>query len=285
MAAPRADAERREVGPGAGAARHPHARRVVARTSIAPLLSEPRVSSSQVSQLLRGHPAEVLDEEGSGRWLRVRGADGYDGWCHTGYLRDDGPAAAPLRGAWATERRMSLGCTVAARDAVPVALPLGALLEPDEQVLSGLAMNHRARARYFAQDAAGLIRRAVELFSGAPYQWGGVTPWGVDCSGMVQTLFALHGTGLPRDAWQQAELGRAVESGSGGDLSELAAADVLFFSDRDDGRITHVALSLGESRIAHSSLSNGGFAVDDLMSAGPITAELRRTFRGARRIW
>jgi cell wall-associated NlpC family hydrolase len=160
-------------------------------------------------------------------------------------------------------------------------LPLGALLEADEEVVRGIAMNNRARSRYFEPDADLLVRRGVELFSGAPYQWGGVTPWGADCSGFIQTMFALHGTQLPRDAWMQGERGREVAS----ELSELEPADLLFFSDRDDGRPTHVALSLGGARCAHGSLANGGFGINVLDASDDVAAALRATFRFARRLF
>ena len=50
---------------------------------------------------------------------------------------------------------------------------------------------------------------------------------------------------LPRDAWQQAEVGRAA----GIDVSRWDAGDLLFFSERADGRITHVGIALGQGRM------------------------------------
>lgn len=253
--------------------------RVTVRVPIAPLMAAPRLSSGQTSQLIRGHQGDVLEEDGA--WRRIVGADGYDGWCHRGYLTSECVVApSPLRSAWTSERRMSLGCTVRQAHRVEIALPLGAILEPDEEVTHGIAMNHRARARYFAAEGEAIATRAVELFRGASYQWGGVTPWGCDCSGFVQTMFALHGTQLPRDAWMQGERGREI----GGEPAELQAADLLFFSDRDDGRITHVALSLGGPQLAHLSLANGGFGINSLNSSDPVAAGLRGTFRFARRV-
>jgi cell wall-associated NlpC family hydrolase len=175
---------------------------------------------------------------------------------------------------------MSVGCRVRRPDGAEFALPLGALLEADEEVTQGLAMNHRARSRYFAPDVETLVKRAVEHFRGAPYQWGGVSPWGSDCSGFVQTMYALHGTQLPRDAWMQGERGLEVT----GDYADLAPGDLLFFSDRDDGRITHVALSLGGAEMAHCSLANGGFGINALDASDPVSSALRATFRFARRI-
>jgi cell wall-associated NlpC family hydrolase len=84
-----------------------------------------------------------------------------------------------------------------------------------------------------------VVRTARRYFESTSYQWGGLTPWGADCSGMVQAVYALHGAALPRDAWQQAGAGRDA----GGDLAAHAPGDLLFFSDRDDGRVTHVGLA------------------------------------------
>ena len=255
------------------------ATRVVVRSAIAPLMSAPRVSAGQVSQLLRGHHAEILEHEGA--WRRLLGADGYEGWCHAGYLDDDCAGdAPPVASSWASERRMAIKCSVREPDGGVRELPLGALLDADEEVVDGIAMNHRARARYFAPDGESIATRSVECFRGTPYQWGGVSPWGADCSGLVQTMFALHGTQLPRDAWMQGERGRELSV----ELADLLPADLLFFSDRDDGKVTHVALSLGGARVAHSSLANGGFGVNDLDASDAVASALRANFRFARRI-
>jgi hypothetical protein len=48
-------------------------------------------------------------------------------------------------------------------------------------------------------------RWAEAFFAGAPYRWGGITTWGVDCSGLVQAAYRVRGIRLPRDSAQQAE--------------------------------------------------------------------------------
>ncbi len=240
-------------------------------------MSEPRPSSGQTSQLLRGHRADVLERDGG--WLRLLGADRYEGWCHEGYITALA-TGAPLESAWSTQQRISLGCTIRTARGAHLALPLGALLDQDDEVTGGKAMNQRARAAHFQPTAAAIATRGAELFVGVPYQWGGVTTWGADCSGFVQTSHALHGVSLPRDAWMQSECGREVS----GDPTELLPADLLFFSDRANGRITHVALSLGGTRLAHVSLANGGFGVNDLAADDAVALGLRKTFRFARRV-
>ena len=108
------------------------------------------------------------------------------------------------------------------------------------------------------------MRSARSLFSGTSYQWGGVTPWGVDCSGFVQRIFALHGVPLRRDAWQQADDTVLVSDDV---TAEHAPGDLLFFSDRDDKRITHVGIGTGDGGMIHSSLARGGVYAEQELSA------------------
>jgi cell wall-associated NlpC family hydrolase len=161
------------------------------------------------------------------------------------------------------------------------ALPLLAWLSPDDVVEAGDAILARERERRFPCDAGAITATACAHFTGTSYLWGGITPWGADCSGLVQSSFALHGLDLPRDAWQQAECGRDA----GTDFAALAPADLLFFSDRADRRITHVGMALGGSRMVHLALNRGGYRVeqlDDLDDA--FVCKLRERFLLARRL-
>jgi hypothetical protein len=243
------------------------------RASIAPMHAEARVSSVQISQRLAGHPVEVLHADGD--WMHVRGADGYEGWMHRGYLDLTPPSVA------ADARRLSLGCGVCDAAGRRRALPLGAWLSANEQLESGSAIAASAMREVFPRDAARIAATAVDRFAGAPYQWGGVSPWGADCSGIVQTVFWLHGVSLPRDAWQQAELG--VDAGR--DFRRWTPADLAFFSERADHRITHVGIALGDAGMVHLALGRGGYAVERLdASDDPYVTALSTRFVVARRV-
>ena len=248
----------------------PIAARVTA--AVAPVLAEPRAAATQTSQYLSG--ARLAVQEVRDEWLRVRGADQYEGWMHRGYIVDTEAASG-------RDERISLGCVARAVGGRTRELPLGALLDGDEEVVGGETGRSVELSRHFPTEGAAIAGSALRFFEGTSYLWGGVTPWGADCSGFVQTVFALHGLPLPRDAADQARAGVEVPATGGG----LVAGDLVFFSDREDGRITHVAIAIGDARVVHVALGRGGYAVESLWSEGDAyVTGLRSRIRGARRL-
>jgi gamma-D-glutamyl-L-lysine dipeptidyl-peptidase len=236
----------------------PSAGEAMVVAAVAPLHAEPKISSTQISQYLAGASLAILEDLRD--WLFVRGGDGYEGWMHQGYLARPRPTLLREGGRAA---RVSLGAVIRDRAGTRRELPLGAGLAPDDIVESGEVATSSELAERFPGTPEAIARTAEQYFVGTSYQWGGVTPWGADCSGFVQAVYALHGVTLPRDAWQQALEG--VDAGR--DLTRLAPADLLFFSDRPDHHVTHVGLALGDCRMAHVALGRGGFALERLDDA------------------
>lgn len=254
-------------------------RMAVVRSAIAPIHGEPRVSSPQISQRLAWHPVELLERRGD--WYHVRGLDRYEGWMHAGYLAPASFIGSTTIAEWPLVARRSLGCVVRGPGGELRGLPVGAFVHPDERIEFGRAVPPaELRDEFPAGDASSMVRFGSVYFEGAPYVWGGVSPWGCDCSGFVQSVFEVHGVKLPRDAWQQAEAGASISGG----LDSVVAGDLLFFSDRPDGRITHVGLGLGDLRMAHVAVGRGGFSLETLDGSTDEYADgLLERFRFARR--
>ena len=92
--------------------------------------------------------------------------------------------------------------------------------------------------------------RVLELafsYLNSPYLWGGKSPMGIDCSGFTQSVYKLLGTNIPRDAYQQAEIGATLNF-----VEEAKAGDLAYF-DNDEGRIIHVGIMMGNGKIIHAS--------------------------------
>lgn len=95
-----------------------------------------------------------------------------------------------------------------------------------------------------------IIATAFRL-KGVPYLWGGMTPKGVDCSGLVRWSCLMNGILLPRNASQIIHCGDEVS------LDKMQRGDLVFFGtpakDGKPQRVTHIGIHIGEGRIIHSS--------------------------------
>jgi cell wall-associated NlpC family hydrolase len=131
------------------------------------------------------------------------------------------------------------------------------------------------------------LEQAMGDFYGAPYRYGGTTPAGVDCSGLVQALYHKAGIRLPRTVAQQFRGGKPVSR------DNLRFGDVVFFSrycqtrGRDvviagflypgyTNEVCHDGIYLGNGRFIHAS-PRGVFI-------SRLEAQVwRQSYRGARR--
>jgi cell wall-associated NlpC family hydrolase len=118
-------------------------------------------------------------------------------------------------------------------------------------------------------EPVGLVEWARH-FVGLQYLWGGLSQYGLDCSGLVHLTYREAGVIVPRDASAQHAAARPVE------LGEERTGDVYFFAG-DDGDVFHVGLVTGRLRMLHAPES--GRRVED----GALTAERQASLAAAGR--
>lgn len=95
------------------------------------------------------------------------------------------------------------------------------------------------------------FRTSVAPWLGTPYQWGGMSQNGADCSGFTKEVLNNIGCDLPRVSRDQARMGRKVKK------TDLQPGDLVFFDMELKGVISHVGLYLGGDLMAHASSSRG----------------------------
>jgi len=236
-----------------------------------PLRSEPAHRAEQVSQLLFGEKAEIL-EINTKEWARIKcGHDGYEGWCKQGqlteitrrdYRRPTRHLSYSHKGRLLfenSEMALPLGCDLPK-------LTKGALRLSGEDVkFKGKKASHLK----LELTAEKLIAAAKEYLH-APYHWGGRSLAGLDCSGLTQMAFKLCGYPLPRDASQQAGKGTLVDF-----LQHAEPGDLAFF-DNKDGLIVHVGILLGKETIIHATDTAGHVVIDRIDQGGIVSISQKR---------
>jgi cell wall-associated NlpC family hydrolase len=115
------------------------------------------------------------------------------------------------------------------------------------------------REELLASGTGAAIAQTALALRGVPYQSGGASPDGFDCSGLVQYVMAQHGLGVPRVVEDQARLGREI------DEDRIQAGDLIFFAI-DSRRPSHVGIALDADRFVHAPKTGQHVRIDTLSS-------------------
>jgi cell wall-associated NlpC family hydrolase len=92
---------------------------------------------------------------------------------------------------------------------------------------------------------------------GKPYRYGGNSPNGFDCSGLVQYSYSRVGINIPRTTRSQLNAGTTVSRTS------LRAGDLVFF-DQEGRKFSHVGIYIGDGRFVHAPSSGKRVRINNL---------------------
>lgn len=224
------------------------------KVAVSPVRAEASDAAEMVTQLLFGEPLTILESDR--QWLKIRSyMDNYEGWV-------DGKHIARLSDK--ELKRWLDGLSNEHSLLRTIATPWG-----NQRITRGafvpgtIEFNIGVDQYRFLDEETPAPENPSEMaidYIGTPYLWGGKTPLGIDCSGLVQTVHRLFGINLPRDAYQQADHGQDV------DFEERQPGDLVFFKNAS-GRIHHVGLLINPSEVIHAS---GWVRVDNLTKEGIV---------------
>jgi gamma-D-glutamyl-L-lysine dipeptidyl-peptidase len=236
----------------------------VIKISVATMRTKPKEAAEMASQALLGCSIKILKKMKG--WVLIQTPDKYIAWMElSGYQ--------PMNKAQVDEWRSSKKIIITKEYGFVFSKPdinsdhvsdlvAGDILKklsnegefvkvefPDKRkgyVLNNICKNFKSWLKSRNPNEKNIIKTAYR-FMGIPYLWGGTSAKAMDCSGYTRTVFFLNGIYLPRDASQQVNIGRPVDTQNG--FSNLKPGDLLFFgkkaTEKTKEKITHVGIYIG----------------------------------------
>jgi cell wall-associated NlpC family hydrolase len=235
------------------------------KVGVAALKEQPAADARQASQLLFGEAFTVYEQRDGWCWGQ-NAADGYVGYAPESALGPPGPA--PSHRVRALRSFVFPGPDLKDPPLDCLALTSTVRVIGEERGYAALAGGGWIHARSLAPldhrepDPVATALRLLEV----PYLWGGRSPLGIDCSGLVQIALAAAGIAAPRDSdMQRGETGSLIASDCpDGRGIGYRRGDLVFFPG-------HVGLMLDPERLVHATAHAMAVTIE------PLAAVIGRT--------
>jgi hypothetical protein len=221
----------------------------VCRLSIVSVRGEASDQAELVTQLFFGEHYEVTQLSKDKKWLRIRiYFDQYEGWIDTKQHH------SITKEHFDYINRVDFKITTDITTSIlynknPLTIVMGSIIPISGSELFKMeeqfAFNGESKSMGQKRDAE-FLKLTAHKYLNSPYQWGGKSPFGIDCSGFTQMVFKINGYKLYRDAWQQAKQGKPVL------IKDKEPGDLAFFKNKED-KVSHVGMILSDDKIIHAS--------------------------------
>lgn len=215
---------------------------------VADIRKAPKLESGVNTQALFGDDVLVFEDREGWAWIQAE-RDGYVGYVADTMLGGRDHASTHIVSVPRTflypgpdlrfpiAGQLSMGSTVTVTGAAETRGTHYALLPSGEAMIAG----HLRPIGEVADDHVSV----AETFLGTPYLWGGVSGFGIDCSGLVQLAMRMAGREVLRDSdMQAASVGEPLEPGP--DFSGLRRGDLVFWKG-------HVAIMTDAQTMIHAN--------------------------------
>jgi hypothetical protein len=264
--------------------------RGVITETVADMFSEPDIKSERITQAIFNQPVTILEENEN--WFKVEAVDGHIGWVKSNLIDKDCSSVESGEYKYkivitAKSKTISSqakgGITI--KEAVMGTEFYSNFKEGDlyEVALPGKITGWIKGSGTIEMPVDGKISETsaedfvatLAKFKGTEYLYGGVSSWGIDCSGLTYICSRLNGINLPRDIGAQFNIGKKIS------LNKIKEGDLIFFSTNKDSKdISHVGVYVGDNQFIHAS-KDKGYVMYTSLDSGNFTERIigiRRIF-------
>jgi len=221
----------------------------ISNLSIIPVRKDSYEQSEMVTQILFGEHFEIIEEKGNWYYICIA-FDKYEGWIDKKLCKIITESTYKK-----LENKLQVVTTeitnnvYLSNNQTPNRIIIGSTLpffekksnkfniEEEKYRFDGIIKNYKKG------EIRNNIKEIATNFINTPYLWGGKSPFGIDCSGLVQIIFKVVEIQLPRDANYQVNCGKAVNF-----IEEAQTGDLAFF-DNNEGNIIHVGIICQQNKL------------------------------------